>query len=120
MRDLVAFARVIHEHGERARVHGELALLHQTKMQPKIQVAERKASAHILRMVAHVTKDGLVIPRRLLRGIKRVELRRGKNRITLFPADQVDPIAGLGRKPVTCGVPDGSTQHDRHLYNGKA
>lgn len=71
-------------------------------------------------MVANVTKDGLVIPRRLLRGIKRVELRRGKNRITLFPADEADPIDALGRKPVACGVADGSVNHDRHLYNGKA
>jgi len=71
-------------------------------------------------MVAQVTKDGLVIPRRLLRGIKRVELRRGKDRITLFPAKNVDPIAQLGSKPVTCGVRDGSANHDRHLYNGKA
>ena len=71
-------------------------------------------------MVANVTKDGLVIPRRLLRGIKRVELRRGKNRITLFPAKAADSIEQLGSKPVTCGLSDGSINHDQHLYNGKA
>lgn len=75
---------------------------------------------HIARMVANVTKDGLVIPRRLLRGIKRVELRRGKRRITLFPANGADPIEQLGAKPVACGVKDASTNHDQHLYNGKA
>jgi len=27
-----------------------------------------------------------------------------------------DPIYGLGRSPVDCGVPDGSVNHDRYLY----
>ena len=85
-----------------------------------MNVARSALTPHIRYMVANVTKDGLLIPRRLLRGIKRVELRRGKNRITLFPAKDVDPIAQLGSKPVACGVRDGSTHHDRHLYSGKA
>lgn len=71
-------------------------------------------------MVANVTKDGLVIPRRLLRGIKRVELRRGKGQITVFPIKEADPVQQLGSKPVRCDVRDGSTHHDRYLYNGKA
>ena len=85
-----------------------------------MNVARLTLTTHISDMVANVTKDGLVIPRRLLRGIKRVELRRGKNRITLFLANDLDPIAQLGSKPVACGARDGSTHHDRHLYNGKA
>ena len=85
-----------------------------------MNVARPALAPHIRDMVANVTKDGLLIPRHLLRGIKRVELRRGKNRITLFPAKDLDPIAQLGGKPVTCGVRDGSANHDQHLYNGKA
>jgi hypothetical protein len=87
---------------------------------PKMNVARSALTPHIQDMVANVTNDGLLIPRRLLRGIKRVELRRGKSRITLFSAKDLDPIAQLGSKPVTCGVRDGSTNHDQHLYNGKA
>ena len=85
-----------------------------------MNVARLALTPHIRDMVANVTKDGLLIPRRLLRGIKRVELRRGKSRITLFPTKDTDTIAKLGSKPVTCGVRDGSANHDQHLYNGKA
>ena len=67
-------------------------------------------------MVAKVTEQGLLIPRSLLRGIKQVEIRRGKNRITLVPASRLDPIRKLGRKPVLCGVADASADHDRYLY----
>ena len=67
-------------------------------------------------MVAPVTKYGLVIPRRLLRGVKRVEIRRGKNRLTLIPAEAADPIGQLGRKPVACGLADASTNHDLYLH----
>lgn len=85
----------------------------------KLRIAESVARTHIARMVALVTKQGLVIPRRLLRGVKRVEIRRGKNRLTVVPADVADPITQLGRKPVACGLTDASANHDRHLYNGK-
>jgi hypothetical protein len=71
-------------------------------------------------MVANVTEKGLVIPRRLLRGIKRVEIRRGRGRITLVPAPEADPIEQLGSEPVTCGMSDASTKHDRYLYESKA
>jgi hypothetical protein len=67
-------------------------------------------------MVAKGTEQGLWIPRRLLRGMSQVEIRRGKNRITLVPAPKVDPIRKLGRKPVTCGVADASANHDRYLH----
>lgn len=30
--------------------------------------------------------------------------------------DVEDPIFGLGKNPVECGVPDGSVEHDRYLY----
>jgi hypothetical protein len=67
-------------------------------------------------MVAKVTEQGLLIPRSLLKGITQVEIRRGKNRITLVPASRLDPIRKLGRKPVACGVADASANHDHYLY----
>ena len=67
-------------------------------------------------MVAKVTERGLWIPRRLLRGIKQVEIRRGKNRITLVATSPEDPIRKLGRKPVACSLSDASANHDRYLY----
>ena len=83
-------------------------------------IAEAFARTHIPRMVAPVTKQGLLIPRRMLRGVKRVEIRRGKSRLTVFPAEQTDPIKQLGSKPVACGHSDASANHDQYLYHGKA
>ena len=71
-------------------------------------------------MVANVTAQGLIIPRRLLRGIKRAKIERRKNRITVVPAKEADPIRELGRKPVSCGLPDASAKHDQHLYGASA
>ncbi len=71
-------------------------------------------------MVAKVTEQGLWIPRSLLRGMTQVEIRRGKNRITLVPTPKADPIRKLGRKPVACGLADGSANHDHYLYGRAA
>ena len=35
---------------------------------------------------------------------------------TSEPAEDEDPIWGLGRNPVDTGVVDGSINHDRYLY----
>ena len=69
-------------------------------------------------MVAKVTKDGLLIPKSLLRGITAVEIRRHRNRITLLSTAGPDPIHNLGRKPVAAGRGDASTNHDAYLYGG--
>lgn len=70
--------------------------------------------------VAKVTKDGLLIPRSLLRGITRVEIRRRRDRITLLSSPMPDPIRKLGRKPVPAGCANASTNHDAYLYGGAA
>jgi len=67
-------------------------------------------------MVAKVTKDGLLIPRSLLRGITTVEIRRRRGRITLLSSPRPDPIRKLGRKPVPAGCADASANHDAYLY----
>ena len=66
-------------------------------------------------MVAKVTKDGLLIPRSLLRGITTVEIRRRKDRITLLSPPRPDPIRKLGRKPVPAGCANGAANHDAFL-----
>ena len=71
-------------------------------------------------MVAKVTKDGLLIPRSLLRGITTVEIRRRKDRITLLSLPKPDPIRKLGRKPVPVRCADGAANHDAHLYDRTA
>ena len=71
-------------------------------------------------MVAKVTKDGLLIPRSLLRGITTVEIRRRRDRITLLSSPSPDPIRKLGRKPVLAGCPDGSANHDAYVYGRAA
>ena len=71
-------------------------------------------------MVAKVTKDGLLIPRSLLRGITRVEIRRHRGRLTLLPSSKADPIHQLGRKPVLAGCLDASANHDAYVYGRAA
>lgn len=71
-------------------------------------------------MVAKVTKEGVVIPSRWLKGVTHVEIRRGRGRITLIPTRKPDPLRKLGRKPVDCLAPDASANHDRYLYRQRA
>jgi hypothetical protein len=71
-------------------------------------------------MVAKVTKDGLLIPRSLLRGIRTVEIQRRRNRITLLSSHRPDPIRKLGRKPVPAGCADASANHDAYVYGRAA
>jgi hypothetical protein len=81
-----------------------------------MRVAARGRNTHILNMVAKVTEQGLLIPKRLLRGISRVKISRTKNRITIISSDEIDSLQKLGHKPVRCGLPDASTNLDKHLY----
>jgi len=71
-------------------------------------------------MTVKVTEQGLLIPRRWLRGIRRAEIRRKKNRITIVPANGADPLRQLGRKPVRCGLTDAAANHDKYLYGAGA
>jgi len=71
-------------------------------------------------MIAKVTEHGILVPRRLLKGIMQVEIRQSRKRITLVPVSNADPIRKLGRKPVRCGLNDGSVRHDDYLYGRAA
>ncbi len=65
-----------------------------------------------------LTKEGLLIPRRLLKGVAEVEVRRMQGRVVVLPVPGVgDPILDLGSKPVRTGVRNGSERHDDYLYD---
>lgn len=69
-------------------------------------------------MKAVVGDTGVLIPRRMLRGVKEVEIRKqGRNIVVEPSARDSDPIFDLGKTPVRSGVNDGAERHDAHLYN---
>ncbi len=71
-------------------------------------------------MKATVEKHGLVIPKRLLEGVKEVEIRKENGRIVVLPvSENQDPIFKLGEHPVQCGSPDAAEQHDTYLYGSE-
>ena len=61
--------------------------------------------------------DGVLIPKRMLRGVKEVEILKERGRIVVaaVPTSE-DPIFRLGRHPVQSGVSDGAQRHDDYLY----
>jgi len=67
-------------------------------------------------LVTNVNEDGLLIPKAWLIGVDKVEISKKNNVITIRPIEQDDPIFGLGKNPVSCGVVDGSTEHDKYIY----
>ena len=67
-------------------------------------------------MKAKVTNEGLVIPKKYLEGIDEVEIKKENGFIIVIPVTDGDPIFGLGKNPVDCGVADASEQHDKYLY----
>lgn len=72
------------------------------------------------RMKAVVRKDGVLIPKSMLKGVKQVEIRKSAGRIVVSPVPSPDdPIFRLGKRPVTTGVADASADHDRYLYGDK-
>jgi virulence-associated protein VagC len=70
-------------------------------------------------MKALVRKDGVLIPKRLLKGAKQVEILEDQGRIIVLPIPgPKDPVFKLGRRPVMSGVAEGSERHDEHIYRG--
>lgn len=70
-------------------------------------------------MKAVVGANGVLIPRRMLRGIKEVEIRKDGHTIVVEPASRkADPIFELGKTPVTAGLDDAAEHHDKYLYHG--
>ncbi len=70
-------------------------------------------------MKATVKKEGLLIPKKLLKGIKKAEIRREKGRIVIEPTViGSDPIFALGSHPGRSGLKDASVHHNKYLYEG--
>ena len=57
LRDLVAFARIVDQHRERARVHGEFALLHRHVVADAVFGLAGRIDAHHRRAVVFVRGD---------------------------------------------------------------
>ncbi len=66
-------------------------------------------------MKTKVTEQGVLIPKKFLKGIKEVEIRREDNMILVVPVVD-DPILRLGEHPVTTDVEDASENHDAYIY----
>lgn len=70
-----------------------------------------------MKVKAVVGASGVLIPRRMLRGVKGVEIRQQGRSIVVEPASQeTDPIFELGKTPLPFGVSDAAENHDRYLY----
>jgi hypothetical protein len=86
-------------------------------------------------MKVKVTGEGALIPRKFLKGVKEVEVRRQNGLIVVMPVSKDqgrpvsplhsnvgngipkdDPIYDLGKNPVACGVTDASENLDKYLY----
>jgi len=70
-------------------------------------------------MKVSVQSKGLLIPKRLLRGVEQVEIRKEEGRIVITPtAADADPILALGTFPVKTRLRDAAERHDEYLYTG--
>jgi hypothetical protein len=67
-------------------------------------------------MKARVTEEGVVIPKKFLKGIKEVEIRQEGNLVVVIPKSKEDVIFKLGSNPVPCNTPDASENLDKYLY----
>jgi hypothetical protein len=67
-------------------------------------------------MRTEVTDEGLLIPKRFLEGVKRVEIRKEDGIVLVIPLTSEDPILQLGQNPIDDDVTDASVEHDRYIY----
>jgi virulence-associated protein VagC len=68
-------------------------------------------------MKARVTEQGVVIPKKFLKGVKEVEIRQEGNVVVVVPKSKEDALSKFGRHPVPCNAPDASENLDEHLYS---
>jgi hypothetical protein len=67
-------------------------------------------------MKSKVTERGVIVPKKFLKGIKEVEIRKD-NRVVLVVPVTEDPILALGNKPISDEIDDASEHHDIYIYN---
>ena len=66
-------------------------------------------------MKPKVTEQGVLVPKKLLKGIKEVEIRKDNGVILVVPVME-DPIFALGSQPIADDITDASENHDTYLY----
>lgn len=68
-------------------------------------------------MRTEVTEEGLLIPKRFLEGVKKVEIRKADGVVVVvIPLHSEDPILQLGQDPIDDDVSDASVEHDQYIY----
>lgn len=67
-------------------------------------------------MKAKVTKEGVVIPKRLLKDVEEVEIKKKDDVILVVPTAKEDPILKMGMHPIAFETPDASEHPDKYLY----
>lgn len=68
-----------------------------------------------MQMKTTVTEQGVLVPKKFLKGIKEVEIRKENSTILIVPVTE-DPIFALGSQPIADETTDASEQHDAYLY----
>jgi hypothetical protein len=69
-----------------------------------------------MHMKTKVTEQGVLVPKKFLKGIKEVEIRKDDNVILVVPVME-DPILALGSQPIADEIRDASEHHDAYLYS---
>ena len=68
-------------------------------------------------MRVKVGVKGLLIPKKLLKGVKEADIRKLDDQIIVTPFSDLDPIFLLGKDPIDDGIKDGSEKHDDYIYS---
>jgi hypothetical protein len=69
-----------------------------------------------MQMKTKVTEQGVLVPKKFLKGIKEVEIRKDDSVILVVPVTE-DPILALGSQPIADEITDASEHHDAYLYS---
>jgi hypothetical protein len=68
-----------------------------------------------MNMKTKVTGRGVTVPKKFLKGIKEVEIRKENNLVLVVPII-ADPIFQLGSQPISDEIEDASENHDAYIY----
>lgn len=69
-----------------------------------------------MNMKIKVTEQGVTIPKKFLKGLKEVEIRKENNLVLVVPVTD-DPIFQLGSQPISDEIEDASENHDAYIYD---
>lgn len=69
-----------------------------------------------MNMKTKVTEQSVIIPKKFLKGIKEVEIRKDNHLILVVPITE-DPILALGSQPIADDITDASENHDLYIYS---